>query len=74
MKAEIERISPQTAVHLQKVDVGNEADVMALYDAVKTKFGGVDVVVSNAAAQSEFGVMLPDTDTEKWWSDFVGRF
>lgn len=70
-KQRIGEISPNTEVHLQQVDVGDEAAVKSLYDAVTSKYGGVDVVVSNAGAQSDYGRLLPDTDTEEWWNDFV---
>lgn len=71
VKGQINSISPQTEVHLQQVDVGDEAAVKSLYDAVQGKFGRVDTVVSNAGAQSEFGKLIPDTDTDAWWNDFV---
>lgn len=71
VKEQINQISPQTEVHLQQTDVGQEAAVKSLYDTVQSKFGGVDVVVSNAGAQTQFGITLPDTDTDSWWNDFV---
>lgn len=60
-------------MHLQHVDFGDESAVESLYDNVRGKFGRrVDVVVvTNADAQSEFGKVLPDTDTGKWWNDSV---
>lgn len=71
VRERIQHISSKTAVHVQSVDVGDEAAVKSLYDTAQTKFGGVDVVVSNAGAQVEFGKLLPDTDTESWWNDWV---
>lgn len=71
VKGQINRVSPQTEVHVQQVDVGDETAVKSLYENVKSKFGGVDVVVSNAGAQFEFGKVLPDTDTDGWWNDYV---
>lgn len=71
VRDQILRVSSKTQVHVQSVDVGDETAVKSLYDAAQSKFGGVDVVVSNAGAQAEFGKLLPDTDTESWWIDWV---
>lgn len=71
VKSQINSISPETQVHLQQVDVGDEAGVKSLFDSAREKFGAINVVVSNAAAQTEYGKMMVDTDTEMFWNDFV---
>jgi len=37
-----------------KVDVSNEADIKALYEFVKSKYGAVDVVVNNAGVHRNY--------------------
>lgn len=71
VKAQIHSISPETEVHLQQVDVGDEAAVKSLFDSAREKFGTINIVVSNAAAQTEYGKMMVDTDTDIFWNDFV---
>ena len=69
---EIGTISPDTQVYLQRVDVGCEEDVKSFFDQMKTAFGTIDVLVSNAGANSCFEHLI-NTSTELWWSDFVSE-
>jgi len=71
VRKEINEISPDTAVHLQQVDVKDEQAVKSLFETVKQKFGAVDVVVSNAGAQREMS-LISQSNADTWWEDFVG--
>ena len=70
VRKEILEISPDTLVHVQRVDVCCEEDVNSFFDRMKSTFGAVDVAVSNAGANSCFEPFV-STNTETWWNDFV---
>lgn len=50
--------------HFQRADVGNEKDVEALVAAAVDRFGGLDVLVNNAAKAAID--LIPDHSTEDW--------
>ena len=50
--------------HFQRADVGDEADVEALVAAAVDRFGGLDVLVNNAAKAAI--ALIPDHSTEDW--------
>ncbi|HWP65795.1 MAG TPA: SDR family NAD(P)-dependent oxidoreductase [Candidatus Limnocylindria bacterium] len=62
LAAELERAG--AAVLVQPTDVRREADVLALFDATRARFGGVDVLVNNAG----LGLAAPiaSGETERW--------
>ena len=69
-KEVILKLSPHTSVHLQQVDVTLEEEVTLLFDNVKSKFGTIDVAVSNAGANSIFE-SISKSDSTQWWADIV---
>ncbi|MGH6650032.1 MAG: SDR family NAD(P)-dependent oxidoreductase [Sphingopyxis sp.] len=50
--------------HFQRADVGDEKDVEALVAAAVDRFGGLDVLVNNAAKAAID--LIPDHSTEDW--------
>ena len=65
-------VSPETAVHLARVDVRNETDVRTFFEDTKARFGTVDVGVSNAGANSSFDALV-SSNVDVWWNDYVGE-
>jgi 3-oxoacyl-[acyl-carrier protein] reductase len=56
-------IAERTGAHAVRVDLSSSADVDALFQAAAERFGGVDVVVNNAAVESRsipFADITPD--------------
>ena len=47
-----------------KVDIGNEASIMAMYEAVQSKLGHVDILVNNAGIYPK--TPFVETSSEKW--------
>ncbi|HEV3167179.1 MAG TPA: SDR family oxidoreductase [Isosphaeraceae bacterium] len=45
-------------------DVGNEADVRALFEFAEQTFGGVDIVVNDAS-----GAVVPETSLDHWFAN-----
>jgi NAD(P)-dependent dehydrogenase (short-subunit alcohol dehydrogenase family) len=70
-KTEIRQINPEVDVYMQKADVANEGDVKSFFQGLSNQGGGaVDVLVSNAGANSCFEPTLA-TSTDLWWHDVV---
>jgi NAD(P)-dependent dehydrogenase (short-subunit alcohol dehydrogenase family) len=70
-KNEICQINPEVDVYVQKADVANEDDVKSFFQSLNNQGGGpVDVLVSNAGANSCFEPTLA-TSTDLWWHDVV---
>lgn len=51
-------------VHAYRVDLRQEADILAMWKDVRARFGGVDVLVNNAGVG--FAEPLVSGDTERW--------
>jgi len=54
----------QSLVH--EVDVSNPAQVRALFEATREKFGRLDVLFNNAGVGTPFSVNLEDLSFEQW--------
>lgn len=53
------------------LEITDEKSVKAAFDAVKAKFGTIDVLVNNAGLFGSAGHFLRDEDVATWWADFV---
>jgi NAD(P)-dependent dehydrogenase (short-subunit alcohol dehydrogenase family) len=71
-EANIKKANPNVEVLPLALEITNEASVKAAFDAVKAKFGTVDVLVNNAGLSGSAGHFLRDEEMATWWADFVG--
>jgi glucose 1-dehydrogenase len=63
--AVVAKIDPSgTKAFAQKANVGSEPDVIAMVQAVVTKFGGVDILVNNAGIEKEIPTL--DMALDQW--------
>lgn len=53
------------------LEITDEESVKAAFDAVKAKFGTVDVLLNNAGLAGSAGHFLGDEEVATWWADFV---
>lgn len=62
--------NPKTAVHISGLDVTSDQSVKSFFEAVKTKFGTIDTVISNSGVNR---IIKPvaETETDDWWHHFV---
>ncbi|MFN3817695.1 SDR family NAD(P)-dependent oxidoreductase [Blastomonas sp.] len=59
-----ERTIDNPDVQFMRADVGEEADVEALLQAAVKRFGGLDILVNNAAKAAV--ALIPDHSTDEW--------
>lgn len=71
-EANIKKANPDVEVLPLALEITDEASVKAAFDAVKARFGTVDVLVNNAGLSGSLGHFLRDEEVAKWWADFVG--
>jgi NADP-dependent 3-hydroxy acid dehydrogenase YdfG len=53
------------------LEMTDDSSVKAAFDAAKTHFGTVDVLVNNASLSGSAGHFLHNGDMATWWADFV---
>jgi NADP-dependent 3-hydroxy acid dehydrogenase YdfG len=70
-EANIKNANPKVEVLPLALEMTDESSVKAAFDAVKAKFGTVDVLVNNAGLSGSAGHFLRDGDIATWWADFV---
>jgi NAD(P)-dependent dehydrogenase (short-subunit alcohol dehydrogenase family) len=70
LKAEIEEHYPNTEIIAIQANVTSESEVRNAFTVAIAKLGCIDAVISNAGAQTEM-VKIGETDSDKWWGDFV---
>jgi NADP-dependent 3-hydroxy acid dehydrogenase YdfG len=70
-EANIKNANPNVEVLPLALEMTDESSVKAAFDAVKAKFGTVDVLVNNAGLSGSAGHFLRDDDMATWWADFV---
>lgn len=57
-----------------KCDVRNEEDVKAAFEIAKTKFGGVDICISNAGLAHDAPLLSGNTsDWKEIWLRYVAK-
>jgi NAD(P)-dependent dehydrogenase (short-subunit alcohol dehydrogenase family) len=71
-EANIKRANPNVEVLPLALEITDESSVKAAFDAVKAKFGVVDVLVNNAGLAGSTGHFLRDEEVTEWWADFMG--
>jgi len=70
-KALIREISPKTEVLPLPLEVTREESVKDMFEKVKLRFGGADMLVNNAAVNNTVGQQLSEADPKEWWGDVV---
>ena len=65
----VDSVSADLPVMVQKTDVSSVADVETLYEKVKAKFGKADALVNSAGAMG--GGRVGEAEPSAWWQDFV---
>jgi NADP-dependent 3-hydroxy acid dehydrogenase YdfG len=70
-EANIKNANPNVEVLPLALEMADDLSVKAASDAVKTKFGAVDVFVNNTGLSGSADHFLRDDDVATWWADFV---
>ena len=65
----VKSVNKDVPTLVQKADIASEADVQALYEAVKRNFSKADVLVNSAGVLS-LG-KIGEAEPAAWWKDFV---
>jgi NAD(P)-dependent dehydrogenase (short-subunit alcohol dehydrogenase family) len=64
LRDEVKQSGYKGVVHPVQCDLRQESDILAMFDVIKAKYGGLDICINNA------GVMWPSTliegSTEQW--------
>src|SRR5215510_6974776 len=60
--------------HAVKLEVTNEADVAALPDFFKSKFGRLDILVNNAGVALDFGGVTRDTFRQTYETNVIAPY
>ena len=70
-KANINHASPNVEVLPLALEMTGDSSVKAAFDAIRAKFGTVDVLVNNAGLSGSASHFLRDDDMVTWWTDSV---
>lgn len=70
LKAELNAKFPKTDVLVVCGSVSSGTDVERIYTEAIARFVNIDIVISNVGAQTE-KVTIEESDSDKWWEDFV---
>ncbi|RFU25953.1 hypothetical protein B7463_g10385, partial [Scytalidium lignicola] len=68
-KKEIERLSSSTAVHLQVVDMKDQAATNEIFASLRNTIGPLEVLVHNASYLSDIAEVV-SSDVNDWWEGF----